>query len=42
MATDPKDVPRHRYSLEEYFALEDASAACGELEFRHIPVSGAT
>lgn len=27
MATDPKDVPRHHYSLEEYFALEQASDA---------------
>jgi Uma2 family endonuclease len=27
MATNPKDVPRHYYSLEEYFALEDASDA---------------
>ena len=27
MATNPKDVPRHYYSLEEYFALEKASDA---------------
>ena len=27
MATNPKDVPQHYYSLEEYFALEDASDA---------------
>jgi hypothetical protein len=27
MATNPKDVPRHYYSLEEYFALEQASGA---------------
>lgn len=27
MATNPKDVPRHYYSLEEYFALEQASDA---------------
>jgi Uma2 family endonuclease len=27
MATKPKDVPQHYYSLEEYFALEDASDA---------------
>jgi Uma2 family endonuclease len=27
MATNPKDVPQHFYSLEEYFALEDASDA---------------
>ena len=27
MATRPKDVPRHHYTLEEYFALEDASDA---------------
>ncbi len=27
MATTPKDVPQHYYSLEEYFALEDASDA---------------
>src|SRR3954469_3165744 len=27
MATNPKDVTRHYYSLEEYFALEDASDA---------------
>lgn len=26
-ATNPKDVPQHYYSLEEYFALEDASDA---------------
>ena len=25
MATTPRDVPRHYYSLEEYFALERAS-----------------
>src|SRR5215210_7960910 len=27
MSANPKDVPRHYYSLEEYFALEDASDA---------------
>jgi Uma2 family endonuclease len=27
MATNPKDVPQHHYTLEEYFALEDASDA---------------
>lgn len=27
MAANPKDVPQHYYSLEEYFALEDASDA---------------
>lgn len=27
MATNPKNVPQHYYSLEEYFALEDASDA---------------
>ena len=27
MATNPKDVTQHYYSLEEYFALEDASDA---------------
>ncbi len=27
MSANPKDVPQHYYSLEEYFALEDASAA---------------
>ena len=27
MATDRKDIPRHYYSLEEYFALEAASDA---------------
>jgi Uma2 family endonuclease len=27
MATNPKDVTRHHYTLEEYFALEDASDA---------------
>lgn len=27
MATNPKDMPQHYYSLEEYFALEDASDA---------------
>ena len=27
MASNPKDVPQHYYSLEEYFALEDASDA---------------
>jgi Uma2 family endonuclease len=27
MATNPKDVPQHYYSLEEYFALEQASDA---------------
>ena len=27
MATNPKDAPRHHYSLEEYFALEQASDA---------------
>lgn len=27
MATNPKDVPRHYYSLDEYFALEKASDA---------------
>jgi Uma2 family endonuclease len=27
MATNPKDVPRHYYSLGEYFALEQASDA---------------
>jgi Uma2 family endonuclease len=27
LATNPKDVPQHYYSLEEYFALEDASDA---------------
>ena len=27
MAANPKDVPQHYYSLEEYFALEDASNA---------------
>ncbi|HEX8146375.1 MAG TPA: Uma2 family endonuclease [Pyrinomonadaceae bacterium] len=27
MATNPKDVPQHYYTLEEYFALEDASDA---------------
>jgi Uma2 family endonuclease len=27
MATNPKDAPRHYYSLDEYFALEQASDA---------------
>ena len=27
MTANPKDVPQHYYSLEEYFALEDASDA---------------
>src|SRR5437660_2116426 len=27
MATKPKDVPRHYYSLDEYFALEHAGDA---------------
>src|ERR1700755_2717172 len=27
MATNPKDMPRHYYSLNEYFALEQASDA---------------
>lgn len=27
MSANPKDVPQHYYSLEEYFALEDASDA---------------
>lgn len=27
MATNPKDAPRHHYSLDEYFALENASDA---------------
>jgi hypothetical protein len=27
MATNPKDVPQHYYSLNEYFALEQASDA---------------
>ena len=27
MATNPKDVPQHYYTLEEYFALEKASNA---------------
>jgi Uma2 family endonuclease len=27
MATNPKDMPRHYYSLDEYFALEQASDA---------------
>ncbi len=27
MATTPKDLPQHYYTLEEYFALEDASDA---------------
>ncbi len=27
MATRPKDAPRHYYSLDEYFALEQASDA---------------
>ena len=27
MATNPRDVPQHYYSLEEYFALEQASDA---------------
>ena len=27
MATNPKDVPQHYYTLEEYFALEDVSDA---------------
>lgn len=27
MATNPTDMPQHYYSLEEYFALEDASDA---------------
>jgi Uma2 family endonuclease len=27
MTANPKDVPQHHYSLEEYFALEDASDA---------------
>lgn len=27
MATNPKDVPKHYYSLDEYFALEQASDA---------------
>ena len=27
MASNPKDAPRHYYSLSEYFALEQASDA---------------